>query len=224
MDSFSGDNPKNYQIWYHRRSIASRTRDGARELAFTARVFEIDAKNYHAWAHRQWVILEFGLSLGELEYLDSLLAQDIRNNSVWNQRWFIIERSEVICESTLLKEVDFVFHQISVARDNESAWNYLRGLYFSNLYSSVINSIKFEELLARLTALYQQYDDSNGNSRLLYSLIVDVCDRLGGAENIEFAEALLQKLEVIDVIRIKYWRFCLERLQKNNRKPVITRL
>jgi hypothetical protein len=52
MDSFADDNPKNYQIWFHRRSIVERSGDPSRELAFTAAVFEVDSKNYHAWSHR----------------------------------------------------------------------------------------------------------------------------------------------------------------------------
>jgi protein farnesyltransferase/geranylgeranyltransferase type-1 subunit alpha len=52
LDNFAEENPKNYQIWYHRRVIADLLGDGGRELSFTAKVFEIDSKNYHAWAHR----------------------------------------------------------------------------------------------------------------------------------------------------------------------------
>jgi protein farnesyltransferase/geranylgeranyltransferase type-1 subunit alpha len=52
MDEFSSENPKNYQIWYHRRAVVEMLGDGSRELDFTAEVFEVDAKNYHAWAHR----------------------------------------------------------------------------------------------------------------------------------------------------------------------------
>lgn len=52
MDTFSEENPKNYQIWYHRRAIVERLGSGHRELDFCSRVFSVDAKNYHAWAHR----------------------------------------------------------------------------------------------------------------------------------------------------------------------------
>lgn len=52
MDSFAEDNPKNYQIWFHRRVVVELLNDGSRELDFTATVFEVDVKNYHAWAHR----------------------------------------------------------------------------------------------------------------------------------------------------------------------------
>jgi protein farnesyltransferase/geranylgeranyltransferase type-1 subunit alpha len=52
MDTFADDNPKNYQIWHHRRALSEAMGDGRRELAFTAKVFDADAKNYHAWTHR----------------------------------------------------------------------------------------------------------------------------------------------------------------------------
>lgn len=54
LDGFSRDNPKNYQIWHHRRTIVEWLGNGDRELAFCEAVFAEDAKNYHAWAHR-WV-------------------------------------------------------------------------------------------------------------------------------------------------------------------------
>jgi protein farnesyltransferase/geranylgeranyltransferase type-1 subunit alpha len=52
MDSFAEENPKNYQIWYHRRAIVEQLGEAGNELAFCSKVFETDAKNYHAWAHR----------------------------------------------------------------------------------------------------------------------------------------------------------------------------
>jgi protein farnesyltransferase/geranylgeranyltransferase type-1 subunit alpha len=52
MDSFSEDNPKNYQIWYHRRAVVELIGNADLEKNFCDRVFSVDAKNYHAWAHR----------------------------------------------------------------------------------------------------------------------------------------------------------------------------
>lgn len=52
MDSFADENPKNYQIWQHRRVIVEMIGDGTREKVFCEKIFEEDAKNYHAWAHR----------------------------------------------------------------------------------------------------------------------------------------------------------------------------
>ena len=57
LDGFSRDNPKNYQIWHHRRTVVERLGKGDRELQFCESVFEVDAKNYHAWAHRSTLLL-----------------------------------------------------------------------------------------------------------------------------------------------------------------------
>jgi protein farnesyltransferase/geranylgeranyltransferase type-1 subunit alpha len=46
------ENPKNYQIWYHRKWVVEKVGDYSQELAFTASSIEDDSKNYHAWAHR----------------------------------------------------------------------------------------------------------------------------------------------------------------------------
>ena len=52
LDSFAKDNPKNYQVWYHRRAIVEESGDFSRELEFCSKVLDVDAKNYHAWSHR----------------------------------------------------------------------------------------------------------------------------------------------------------------------------
>ena len=52
MDIFAEDNPKNYQIWFHRRAVVEELGNGEREKEFCSKVFEVDAKNYHCWAHR----------------------------------------------------------------------------------------------------------------------------------------------------------------------------
>ena len=58
MDNFAEDNPKNYQIWYHRRAVVEMLGDGSREMEFTSKVFDVDCKNYHAWAHRLFMLLK----------------------------------------------------------------------------------------------------------------------------------------------------------------------
>jgi protein farnesyltransferase/geranylgeranyltransferase type-1 subunit alpha len=56
MDLFAEENPKNYQIWHHRRVIVEELGDAKSELIFCSRVFKTDAKNYHAWAHRSFSV------------------------------------------------------------------------------------------------------------------------------------------------------------------------
>ena len=58
-----GNNPKNYQIWYHRRNLleyvfSTIVEDDIdlvkRELDYIASVFEIDGKNYHVRMFVSW--------------------------------------------------------------------------------------------------------------------------------------------------------------------------
>ena len=53
------DNPKNYQVWHHRRVIVEWLQDASKEIALTEEILNMDAKNYHAWQHRQWAIKTF---------------------------------------------------------------------------------------------------------------------------------------------------------------------
>jgi hypothetical protein len=105
---WAGTNPKNFQLWQHRRALCAEVGPKAAEgeLAFTASVFREDPKNYHAWSHRRWVIstlvvapvrgLETAAALygrleaEELTFLEALIAADVRNNSAWTHRWFVL--------------------------------------------------------------------------------------------------------------------------------------
>ncbi|KAL4422871.1 hypothetical protein ABPG75_009068 [Micractinium tetrahymenae] len=116
-------NPKNYQLWNHRRRLALALGPGQaeEEMAFSAACLQHDAKNYHAWAHRQAVLLALagggttagygGSSTGdaassaaqqvqaqalwaaELAFTERLLREDLRNNSAWNQRIFVLRNA-----------------------------------------------------------------------------------------------------------------------------------
>ena len=60
-DDLGGTNPKNYQLWYHRRALLeirfhnASDDDGAeaaqRELSYVDRILEDDSKNYHVSLH-----------------------------------------------------------------------------------------------------------------------------------------------------------------------------
>ncbi|KAA0177054.1 hypothetical protein FNF27_01384 [Cafeteria roenbergensis] len=104
-----GSNPKNFQFWQHHRalSIEAGPAAAASELAFTARVLNVDAKNYHAWGHRHFVLQALvkeacarkepgaapweAVRAAELAWIDSLIASDPRNNSAWVHRWFVVD-------------------------------------------------------------------------------------------------------------------------------------
>jgi len=211
VDGFAEDNPKNYQIWNHRREIVSSLQDASRELAFTEKVFAVDAKNYHAWAHRQWALKAFSLWDGELEFVESLLQDDIRNNSAWNQRWFVVHNGQVggahtetsaaagntqpspaVCEA----EIAFAWNALQKVRNNESAWNYLRGWAMAcpALQQSVRE--RCEELMA----------GTEGGNALAVGLCADLWELEGSVAGREKAAGCFALLMDLDKIRAKSWR------------------
>jgi len=133
VKGIAAENPKNYQIWYHRRALVEKSRDPSLELDFIAHILTDDAKNYHAWAHRQWVLKEFNLWEGELDFLHKLLTNDFRNNSAWNQRYFVISNTKDLSSLDVKKEeIDYALSWIRKAPNNQSPWYYIAGyLHYS---------------------------------------------------------------------------------------------
>ncbi|KAJ7485547.1 hypothetical protein FB451DRAFT_59548 [Mycena latifolia] len=142
MDELADKFLKTYQVWHHRRLLLLlRARDGApdaaaAELAFIAATLEKDEKNYHTWAHRQWLLAFFNddaLWAGELDFVDSMMNRDVRNNSVWHHRFFVVfqagvREGEADRARVVRRELIYVKQNLSLAPNNASAWNYLRGV------------------------------------------------------------------------------------------------
>jgi len=132
--SNGGSNPKNYQLWAHRRSLLEeiygetlghgadgatveetgwdRTYNYEEEMSYVENVLVgEDAKNYHAWAHRQWVVRRYMVAdemqkytKKELDFSEKMIRLDCRNNSAWNQRWFTYR----FCQMEMSKNDDCV--------------------------------------------------------------------------------------------------------------------
>lgn len=208
------DKPKNYQVWHHRRVIVEWLNDASQELNFTAKVLEHDAKNYHAWQHRQWVIKNFNLWEDELRYTDFLISEDIRNNSAWNQRYFVLQNNGGFNSSDMIDhEIHFVLNRIRLIKNNESSWNYLRGILQQNASNHGANLfppdvINFaEELYAEnnrtpylLAFLFDAYKDKVAQGQVADEDERDECVR----KAMEICNLLETKH---DVIRSKYWKY-----------------
>ena len=132
-----GNNPKNYQIWYHRRAmlehlpptlflqciiqhnISSSTNDDD-DMASTMRNLEldyihtvllVDEKNYHAWSHRQWIVSKM---------IDSARTTTTTTSST------VSTASPTTTLVTSIYDHELMYCENFINRDirNNSAWNH----------------------------------------------------------------------------------------------------
>eukprot|EP01090_Pellita_catalonica_P012432 TRINITY_DN269_c0_g2_i1.p1 TRINITY_DN269_c0_g2~~TRINITY_DN269_c0_g2_i1.p1 ORF type:complete len:306 (-),score=63.27 TRINITY_DN269_c0_g2_i1:25-942(-) len=202
------DNPKNYQIWYHRRALVEKSRDVSKELDFTEKMLLEDNKNYHSWSHRQWVLDEFDLWKGELAFIDKLLKIDLRNNSAWNQRFFVIAHTEKLDDLAVIKrEMEYSWQYINRSPNNQSAWNYLRGIC-----RGAGNFSKIEGLKKDLLAFRKRIP----TCAHVVSFLVDVYEQ---ENNLSEAAGLCEVLATsLAQMHSKYWFWKADQLTKTNGK------
>mmetsp|Transcript_8839 Transcript_8839/g.13688 ORF Transcript_8839/g.13688 Transcript_8839/m.13688 type:complete len:366 (-) Transcript_8839:33-1130(-) len=148
-----GTNPKNYQLWYHRRALLeihfrgeeTMIQVAQKELDYVDMILDDDNKNYHAWSHRQWIIRTINqpeLWSAEIDYSHSKILSDPRNNSAWNQRWFATHEGEIAVNNSgknklgggkltfdkAAEEANYAVCGAQVDPFNESPWRYLIGV------------------------------------------------------------------------------------------------
>ena len=170
------ENPKNYQVWNHMRLVSAVLGKASadRNLTATKEALELDAKNIHAWTHRGWVAKSFGLQDAERRFTEAMITRDVRNNSAWNQRFVVTfsENDEVTNEALKLRvdsELAFVSRKIEIAPDNESAWNYLRGVARVKTNDDVAVTKRVEEIarahcsatLSEMNALFREKEEED---------------------------------------------------------------
>ncbi|KAK0043568.1 protein farnesyltransferase/geranylgeranyltransferase type-1 subunit alpha [Biomphalaria pfeifferi] len=198
------DNPKNYQVWHHRRVIVEWLEDVTDELKFTEKILKEDAKNYHAWQHRQWCIQQFSLWDQELDYVDRLLKEDLRNNSAWNQRHFIIKNTTGYTDEIIKKELKYSQDFIRKAPNNESAWNYMKG---------VLQERKLFDFPGVLEFCHELYSKQI-RSPFLIACMIDCYEEMlelgkpKKEETLQKATQLCNELaEEHDTLRREYWQY-----------------
>ncbi|XP_073822097.1 farnesyl transferase alpha [Musca autumnalis] len=208
------ENAKNYQVWHHRRVIVEMLNDASKELELTEMALQTDAKNYHAWQHRQWAIRTFNLYDDELAFTDRLISEDIRNNSAWNQRFFVLKHFGFTPE-VIQRELEYTMNRIRIVKNNESSWNYLKGILRQSESGSLS---QFPHVIAFCEELY----NNNSRSPYLIAFLIDVYSEqcLVNSDDGE-REALARKVYTLcddmskkhDVIRRKYWQYVADQLK-----------
>ncbi|KAF8190430.1 hypothetical protein K438DRAFT_1971290 [Mycena galopus ATCC 62051] len=225
MDELADKYLKTYQVWHHRRLILTLSKKAREELAFVTKILKKDEKNYHTWAHRQWILAfhnDDALWAGELDFVDTMINRDVRNNSVWHHRFFVVFQSgvrdgEEDRERVVRRELIYTKQNISLAPNNASAWNYLRGaLEFNKLpLSTVATFVKpyTVPLPENLRDIVDVENPPPGKGAELpcvaaVEFLADVYEEEAQSESIDKAVKLWKSLaEEHDTIRKKYWEY-----------------
>jgi protein farnesyltransferase/geranylgeranyltransferase type-1 subunit alpha len=110
----------------------------------------------------------------ERRFTEAMINRDVRNNSAWNQRFVVTfsENDQVTNEAlkrTVDSELAFVSRKIEIAPDNESAWNYLRGVARVKTNDDVAVTKRVEEIarahcsvtLSEMNALFREKEEED---------------------------------------------------------------
>lgn len=150
----------------------------------------------------------------ELNYVDQLLEDDIRNNSAWNQRYFVINNTTGFTEEVLKHEIKYTLNKINRVKENESAWNYLRGLLLQDTGGLSQNK--------DVTSFCENLYELGNRSPYLLALIVDMCDEQVSQHNLNHEKYNVKRATELcselatsyDVVRQKYWEHMATTIQK----------
>jgi hypothetical protein len=146
----------------------------------------------------------------EISFTEKLIEKDIRNNSAWNQRFFVLKLRGKIDFAVVKKELSFVFEKIKIVFDNESSWNYLRGI--TETFDKVQKLQEFDDFLKFLD---HEFMENKNHNRHLVGFLIDmkiemVLTKYESNEIIhtqKIRELCNLMAEKIDKIRKSYWTF-----------------
>ncbi|KIM70428.1 hypothetical protein SCLCIDRAFT_100662 [Scleroderma citrinum Foug A] len=238
MDELAVKYLKTYQVWHHRRLLVQLTRAPVPELEFIAGCLQVDAKNYHTWSYRQWLLAHFNneaLWVSELDFVDGMLDVDVRNNSAWHHRFFVVFQSgvrkgEEDRNEVVRRELVYVKMKISVAPNNPSAWNYLRGVLDNSKtpYSALKAFVEpycfeAEPTVPDNSEVIVDLEDPlpSPEAQLpctaAIEFLADIHESLGG-DNVRIAIDLWSSLaNTHDTFRKKYWEYRIREAQSKAR-------
>jgi len=219
------DNQKNYQIWHHRQTLidslyptissdpAALESLAKSEIAFMTQMFDEDSKNYHVWSYRQYLVRKLNLfNAAEIKSIEVLLRRDVRNNSAWSHRFFLVFSNPSYCtsnskateydpkipEDIIDREIEFAKAATFEAPQNQSPWNYLRGV----LRKGGRKLATLESFAGEFVRIPEEGSEDVKSSHAL-DFLADVWSEKG--ENAKSEKALTLLGDKYDRIRKNYW-------------------
>lgn len=236
LNQVSLDNLKNYQIWHHRRLlmdhyypiIKSQPEEVEKlaksEQAFLTQILAEDTKNYHVWSYRQYLVPKLGIfGESELKAAVALIDEDVRNNSAWSHRFFVVfsdpahstegslstEHDPKIPAEIINREAKYAQEKILLAPQNQSPWNYLRGVLVKG--GRKMNTV--EDFVSQFISDIGDEEKEKVTSSHGLEMMAEIYAEKG--EN-DKADLCLKRLgEKWDRIRLGYWQWRRQVLNAN---------
>lgn len=227
-------NLKNYQIWHHRQLLldyylpsissdpVSVKKLAKSETDFISRILEEDTKNYHVWSYRQYLVGKLELwTPAELGAAQNMIEDDVRNNSAWSHRFFVVfsnpkeatpgslptATDPKVSAATIDRELAYAKVKIALAPQNQSSWNYLRGV----LVKSGRDFATLDEFTEQfVSGLGEESEDVKSSHAL--DLLAEIYKAKGDKEK---AKLCLERLAAKwDPVREGYWKYQIAELEK----------
>lgn len=117
--SLGGDNPKNYQIWYHRRALLEKVLKQDQQAQKKEQ--EPSSNNSHSSSSS---VLFQQFATAELDYISAVLREDGKNYHAWSHRQWCIHALSAVHAAVWDSELEYARQLIAADRRNNSAWNH----------------------------------------------------------------------------------------------------
>jgi protein farnesyltransferase/geranylgeranyltransferase type-1 subunit alpha len=224
------ENLKNYQIWHHRHLLVDNyfpiiasdpgavTKFATSERTFVRDILAEDTKNYHVWSYRSYLVEKLGMwdDEEELASLEAMVNDDVRNNSAWSHRFFVVfsnpahatpgvastEADPKVPQAIVEREVEYAKSKIVLAPQNQSGWNYLRGVLVKG--GRTLGTVE-EFVSGFVTGLGEDEEVEDVLSTHALDLLAEIYAEKGDKEK---ADLCLKRLgEKWDRIRLGYWEW-----------------
>jgi protein farnesyltransferase/geranylgeranyltransferase type-1 subunit alpha len=189
------------------------------EIDFLTQMFDRDSKNYHVWSYRQYLVRKLSLfpsqcaDPSELKSIEKLVDEDVRNNSAWSHRFFAVfsdpgyttpgskatEPDPKVPADIVDREIKFAENAVWLAPQNQSPWNFLRGV----LRKGGRDLASEEDFASEFVRIEGEKEDVKSSHAL--DFLADVWAEKGEKEKADQALRLLG--DKYDGVRKNYWEW-----------------